>query len=341
MDQLAASFGIDLARRVLRATAQAILRASRGSDACMRIGPTRFGVVLVETDEIAAINFVERVRDDAPRRLPAGADGLRFGFGWASPEPAEAPGALVRRAETRLMVELLGDEPGRSHDMTEGKTHAGQAHGIPEPSGWEDTLTGLEGPDFWQRVLVAEVARAVRYKRSLTVVVAEVDGVETMAETWGWNVGRHAIREAAQCLRRTSRTSDYCTRIGLARFGVILTETDEIAAINFVERVREAGPRTMPRAGDGCASTSAGRAPARASRPTRSCGAPRSASSPSPRSSRPTCAPSGARSTPRGFVPTAACPSWPSGRRAAPAPTARSARRSSGTARSPSSSSGG
>jgi diguanylate cyclase (GGDEF)-like protein len=83
------------------------------------------------------------------------------------------------------------------------------------------------------------------------VVIAEVEGVETMAETWGWNVGRHAIREAAQCLRRTSRTSDYCTRIGLARFGVVLTETDEIAAINFVERVREAGPRTMPRAGDG------------------------------------------------------------------------------------------
>jgi diguanylate cyclase (GGDEF)-like protein len=122
---------------------------------------------------------------------------------------------------------------------------------IPEPAGWEDTLTGLEGPDFWQRILVAEVARAVRYKRNLTVVVAEVDGVEAMAETWGWNVGRHAIREAAQCLRRTSRTSDYCTRIGLARFGVVLTETDEIAAINFVERVREAGPRTMPRAGDG------------------------------------------------------------------------------------------
>ena len=96
------------------------------------------------------------------------------------------------------------------------------------------------------------------------MVVAEVEGVETMAETWGWNVGRHAIREAAQCLRRTSRTSDYCTRIGLARFGVILTETDEIAAINFVERVREAGPahdasrRRRPRFNFGWASPRSG-----------------------------------------------------------------------------------
>lgn len=120
-------------------------------------------------------------------------------------------------------------------------------NGIPEPDGWEDPLTGLEGPDFWRRVLVAEVARAARYHRSLTIVVVEIDGGEILAETWGMDVARHVIREAAQCLRRTSRTSDYCVRIGALRFGVVLTETDEIAAINFVERVREAGPRFMPR----------------------------------------------------------------------------------------------
>jgi len=139
--------------------------------------------------------------------------------------------------------------------------------GIPEPIGWEDSLTGLEGPDFWQRVLVAEIARSSRYKRNLTVVVAELEGVLDMADTWGLEVGRHSIREAAQCLRRMSRTSDYCTRIGLTRFGVILTETDEIAAINYVERVREAGPRSMPRGGEnlrfsfGWASPKQGEAP--------------------------------------------------------------------------------
>ena len=153
---------------------------------------------------------------------------------------------------------------------------------IPEPMGWEDPLTGLEGPDFWQRVLVSEVSRALRYKRSLTVVVAEVDGVVAMADTWGNDVGRHAVREAAQCLRRASRSSDYCTRIGIARFGIVLTETDEIAAINFVERVRESGPAHDPpcrRAA--CASASAGRARASASPRTGSCAAPRSVSRPS------------------------------------------------------------
>ncbi len=124
------------------------------------------------------------------------------------------------------------------------------ATGISEPAGWEDPLTGLNGPDFWQRILVAEVGRSARYRRSLAVVIVELAGLESLGETWGMDVARHAVREAAQCLRRTSRTSDYATRIGPARFGVVLTDTDEIAAINFVERVRENGPRSMPRGFD-------------------------------------------------------------------------------------------
>ena len=65
------------------------------------------------------------------------------------------------------------------------------ATAIPEPEGWEDPLTGLEGPDLWQRVLVTEVTRALRYGRALTVVVVEVDGIPEMAETWGIDVARH------------------------------------------------------------------------------------------------------------------------------------------------------
>ncbi len=125
------------------------------------------------------------------------------------------------------------------------------APGIPEPEGWEDPLTGLEGPDFWRRALVSEVARSARYRRPLTVVIVELEGVASLGDTWGMAVARHAVREAAQCVRRASRTGDHCTRIGEARFGVVLTETDEIAAINFVERVREAGPKSMPKGFDG------------------------------------------------------------------------------------------
>ena len=58
-------------------------------------------------DEIAAINYVERVREAGPRSMPRGGENLRFSFGWSSPKVGEAPDSVVRRADTRLMAELL------------------------------------------------------------------------------------------------------------------------------------------------------------------------------------------------------------------------------------------
>lgn len=120
--------------------------------------------------------------------------------------------------------------------------------GVPEPEGWDDPLTGLEGPDFWQRVLIAEVARATKYRRPLTVVVAELEGLEDCWAGWGEDIGRHLLHAVAECLRRETRGGDYCTRIAPSRFGVILTETDEVEAINYVERVRDALPASIPMA---------------------------------------------------------------------------------------------
>lgn len=125
--------------------------------------------------------------------------------------------------------------------------------GIPEPMGWDDPLTGLDGPDAWQRTLVTEVARAARYRRPLAIVVleVEVEGVTELGDHGADDAARHALHEAAQALRRESRTSDVAFRIGVSRFGVILPETDEVAAINYVERVRERAPGRLPDGGHG------------------------------------------------------------------------------------------
>ncbi|MHB8959219.1 MAG: GGDEF domain-containing protein [Candidatus Limnocylindrales bacterium] len=119
--------------------------------------------------------------------------------------------------------------------------------GIPQPLGWNDALTGLDGPDAWQRALVAEVARSARYGRPLTIVVLEVEGVMELGEELGADTGRHVLREAAQALRRESRSSDLVFRIDVTRLGVVLTETDEVEAVNFVERVRESVLPRLPR----------------------------------------------------------------------------------------------
>lgn len=139
--------------------------------------------------------------------------------------------------------------------------------GLPEPVGWTDALTGLEGPEFWRKLVITEVARATRYKRPMTIVILDVDGMDSILRVWGTEVAHHTLRETAQCLRRMARTSDHLMRIGPSRFGILLTETDEIASINFIERIRSAGPKSVPRTADlvrfvfGWASPKAGDAP--------------------------------------------------------------------------------
>jgi len=134
--------------------------------------------------------------------------------------------------------------------MTMAERLGAATGGLPDPSGWTDALTGLEGPEYWRRLVIAEVSRATRYRRPMTAVILDVDGMDSILRVWGQEVAHHTLRETAQCLRRMARTSDHLTRIGPARFGILLTETDEIAAINFVERVRVAGPKAVPRTAD-------------------------------------------------------------------------------------------
>jgi diguanylate cyclase (GGDEF)-like protein len=122
--------------------------------------------------------------------------------------------------------------------------------GLPEPSGWTDALTGLEGPEFWRKLVITEVARASRYRRPITVIILDVDGMDSVVRVWGGEVAHHTLRETAQCLRRMARTSDHLARIGASRFGILLSETDEVASINFIERIRVAGPQSVSRTAD-------------------------------------------------------------------------------------------
>ncbi len=171
------------------------------------------------------------------------------------PRTAPTNRAMTPCGPAWRMVRLAVGEPtgaragvGAGHATPRG-TSVVDIRGIPEPAGWKDQLTGLEGPDAWQRMLVAEVARSTRYGRPLTIVVLEVEGVLDLGEGLGPEIARHTLREAAQALRRESRTSDLAFRIGVTRFGVVLTETDEVPAINYVERVRERLLRDLVPAG--------------------------------------------------------------------------------------------
>jgi diguanylate cyclase (GGDEF)-like protein len=111
------------------------------------------------------------------------------------------------------------------------------AGGVP-PDPYLDDATGLDSRAAWERVLAEENARYVRYRRPVGVVVAEVDGLARFEGQFGADAGRRVLAAIGGAMRRNARRTDRVAHIGGGRFLVLLPETDEIQAINYVERVR-------------------------------------------------------------------------------------------------------
>jgi diguanylate cyclase (GGDEF)-like protein len=103
-----------------------------------------------------------------------------------------------------------------------------------------DAATGLDIGPAWARWLSEEEARIRRFHRPSTIVLVELSGLERLADRLGDEAAQRLLPPIAMTMRRELRASDHLARLGPTRFGAILTETDEIRAINYVERIRSA-----------------------------------------------------------------------------------------------------
>lgn len=157
-----------------------------------------------------------------PYPLPAGGPAL---------SPSHSPRAEPRPTEAA--------RPGLSFnailDGAERET-AGGIGGMP----LVDPQTGLDTIRAWAVVFEHESARLRRYGRTATVVVAELDGLDALAARLGREVADGLIPPVADALRRNARGPDRVCRARHNRFLVVMPETDEVAAINYIERVRTA-----------------------------------------------------------------------------------------------------
>jgi diguanylate cyclase (GGDEF)-like protein len=103
-----------------------------------------------------------------------------------------------------------------------------------------DPETGLDVEAAWTRWLGEEDARARRFHRPATVVLVELAGLDRLVDRVGHEAAERLIPPIAATMRRYGRETDHVARLGPTRFGALLTETDEVRAINYVERIRSA-----------------------------------------------------------------------------------------------------
>jgi diguanylate cyclase (GGDEF)-like protein len=155
----------------------------------------------------------------------------------ASLEPDAVTTSEEHAAPVARVASAVPDDPPASIEVVDAS--------VPAPTGWNDPLTGTDGPHYWDRLIISETARVRRYKRPATIVLVEIAGLTRLGRLWGPDVAERTLVNAARTLSQSIRTSDHIARIEPIRFGILLTETAEIAAINFVERARVSCERDL------------------------------------------------------------------------------------------------
>jgi diguanylate cyclase (GGDEF)-like protein len=163
------------------------------------------------------------------------------GGGPADPEA----GAAVEPSADRTAAADDGVEGNQSGDAPAAASIPIVEAPVPPPLGWADALTGVDGPHYWDRLIISETARVRRYRRPVTVVLVEIAGLTRLGQLWGRDVAERTLVSAARTLSQSIRTSDHIARIEPIRFAIMLTETTEIDAINFIERARVSCERDL------------------------------------------------------------------------------------------------
>ena len=160
----------------------------------------------------------------------------------AVPPPGPTPAAPVAPAPPAAPIPLpVGAALAGPRPVASGRPIAGGS----SPSGQRPVAAGpaQAGPATnarldWEVRLRDEEARLSRYRRPISVVLVEVDGMERLVQRLGPDAAERLVPPVGQTLTRQARGADHVARIGLSRFAVLLPETDEIQAINYVERIR-------------------------------------------------------------------------------------------------------
>jgi diguanylate cyclase (GGDEF)-like protein len=102
-----------------------------------------------------------------------------------------------------------------------------------------DSKTGLLNAATWELESAAEVARAVRTKSPLAVVLLDIDKFKAINDTYGHLVGDQVLKEIAATLNTLLRDYDLAGRFGGEEFSLLLPQTRAVDAFRIAERVRE------------------------------------------------------------------------------------------------------
>jgi diguanylate cyclase (GGDEF)-like protein len=102
-----------------------------------------------------------------------------------------------------------------------------------------DHLTGLYNRRGFFALAEQRFKVARREKTRLLFIIADLDGLKNINDTFGHEVGDHAIRDAADILNDTFRESDIIGRIGGDEFAIVVAENAPESEETVTVRLRD------------------------------------------------------------------------------------------------------
>ncbi|MCB1761833.1 MAG: GGDEF domain-containing protein [Gammaproteobacteria bacterium] len=103
-----------------------------------------------------------------------------------------------------------------------------------------DYLTGVTNRRAFEETMEREWYRAMRERRMLALVIADIDNFKLCNDTYGHQMGDRMLKKVATLLeKRIRRGADLVARIGGEEFALILPDTDLSGAVALAESIRQ------------------------------------------------------------------------------------------------------
>ncbi|MEX1358323.1 MAG: diguanylate cyclase [Gaiellaceae bacterium] len=101
-----------------------------------------------------------------------------------------------------------------------------------------DAKTGLFNARHFANALEEELARAVRFNRPLSLIMADLDLLRDINNSYGHLAGDAVLQGIAENFRQQLRHYDVPSRFGGEEFAILLPETSADQALEIAERIR-------------------------------------------------------------------------------------------------------
>ncbi|HEX7354472.1 MAG TPA: sensor domain-containing diguanylate cyclase [Mycobacteriales bacterium] len=108
-----------------------------------------------------------------------------------------------------------------------------------------DDLTGLPNRRGWHEKLDDALARSIRHRSPLSVLLLDLDGFKTVNDTLGHAAGDDLLERVSAAWSQAIRDVDTLGRLGGDEFAIILEAADDEVARHVVERLEATTPEDV------------------------------------------------------------------------------------------------